>query len=404
MTHERQNLENQTRKAGPGEFDSLAFQSAAKEIIRSKEVISEEWEARVREHIVEAAGKTTLVMRNSLGIFIDELSESLLDYKTSKIKQWPLFGMSKMHGGQRAHITGYFLPQLLEEFCILRQVINERLSKCGYFDYQILTHVNKFIDSAVSQAATEFAKVQQESVNFALRKAEVSNRDLEHFAAVAAHDLKSPLATISGYLDLLSDEFKDEIGKETLQYIQLMQSASTRMRNLIERLLDFARLSTADRPLKPTDVNCVVNAVRQNLAKVLEQSKGRILSKSLPTVMGDSDLLVQLFQNLISNSLKFRGANPPEVHIEAKERQDTYVFEVKDNGIGFDPKYKEEIFALYKKLHGESEYQGTGIGLATVRKVVELHGGKIWAESKPGLGSTFYFTFPKIMTENQGHH
>ncbi|MGZ3691522.1 MAG: sensor histidine kinase [Pseudobdellovibrio sp.] len=239
----------------------------------------------------------------------------------------------------------------------------------------------------------------------ALQKAEASNIDLEHFASVAAHDLKSPLATISGYLELLADEAQDKASKEFLDSIVVMRNAADRMRNLIDRLLEYASLGKSDRPFELVDLNVVMQSVLQNLHDTTAKTKASITFVKLPTVKGDANLLTQVFQNLIANSIKFRSEQLPKVQINAVAEHDHFLFSVEDNGIGFDPKDKDGIFALYKKLHGESSYQGAGIGLATCRKVVELHNGQIWADSEPGLGSTFYFTLP-IPAQNKTttHH
>ena len=372
-------------------------------LINNKNRLTEIWENRVREQVQPAEGQTSLSLRNTLGIFLDELT-AVLDQCGSP-STYASKGMSQVHGGQRASVSGYFLPQFLKEFSILREVITELLHEEGILTFETHAVIDKTIDSAISLASTEFVAVQQASIFSALQKAEMSNRDLEHFAAAAAHDLKSPLATISGYLSLLADESEEGLQESSAEYIELMQTTSQRMRDLIDRLLEFASLTKVEKPFVPVSIEAVVNAALQNLSEAIKKSKVCVKPVAqLPYVMGDADLLTQLFQNLIANSIKFRGSEPPEIRVGAEERDEEWLLSVEDNGIGFDPKNSEGIFALYKQLNSRAEYQGTGIGLASCRRVIELHGGRIWAESKVGEGSTFFFTIPKTGNQSPNHH
>lgn len=366
----------------------------AEQLRINKSLIRNLWEVRVREKIPEASLQTSLVLQNSMAIFLDDLANCL--EQSSQRLQYHISerGLSKIHGEQRAHLAGYFLPQLFKEFSILREVIFEVLHETSPWTFEVSTVVNGAIDAAVSLAATEFASVQQQEVKAALEKAEASNRDLDHFAAVAAHDLKSPLATISGFLNLMSEDYRERLDPELHEYIDVMLKASERMQNLIDSLLEYARLANSDRQFVSVDLNEVIKSVLQNLHESIRRTHARISFGTLPSVRGDINLLIQLFQNLISNSIKFHGPAAPDIQIEYKIQNGEFIFTLKDNGIGFDPKDRESIFAIYKKLEGEQEHQGAGIGLATCRKVVELHGGRIWADSVPGKGSEFYFTLP----------
>lgn len=380
------------------------YHSAAEELRKNKGKIKEIWESRVRRQIQAAEGQTSIALVNSLGVFLDELAITLDQDDPSADKSSSKNGMSKIHGGQRANFGKYFLPQLLKEFSILREVLIEELHKADVLTFGVRNQIDDVLDSAISLAATEFAATQQASTTRTLKKAEMSNQDLEHFAAVAAHDLKSPLATISGYLSLLADESKDILNKDSIEYIDVMAKASERMRSLIDRLLEFARLTKVDRPFGSVNIKNIVETTLVNLTDSVQKTSAKVTYGPLPVVTGDVDLLTQLFQNLIANAIKFHGSEPPEIRIEAKDKDGMWTVSITDNGIGFDSKDKENIFTLYKKLHGDTDYQGAGIGLATCRKVVELHGGKIWAASKPGLGSTFYFTLPKPVSTNTVIH
>jgi signal transduction histidine kinase len=392
---EQQNHSNENRQVQPDLNGPLRteYQLAAEKLIESKEEIKSLWEIRVRGQIEASQGKTSPNLQNTLGIFITELAEHLRSGDCSNAGQiFSQNGMSVTHGGERATFAGYFLPQLLKEFSLLREVIVEVLLKKNALTHSVRSLIDRTIDTVISLAATEFGKVQQEHLKAALRSAEISNRDLEQFAAVAAHDLKAPLSTISGYLDLLSDEADLE---SSAQNIAVMKKSAQRMFQLIDRLLQYAKLAKNDRPFQIVDMSGVAQSALENMSQNIREAHARVEIGSLPVLQGDAVLLTQLFQNLISNAIKFRSEEP-RIQVQAEDHQRMWLFSVQDNGIGFDPKFKEDIFGLYKKLNSEAAYQGTGIGLATCRRVVELHNGTIWAESSPGKGSIFYFTLPKI--------
>jgi signal transduction histidine kinase len=367
---------------------------ASEQLLTDKGKIKSFWEEKVRNDVQYAQNQTSIALLSSVDLFLDELVMALDHSKTAFSNGIHKQGMSKFYGEQRARFTGYFLPQLLKEFSILREVILEDLYQAKVLTFQVGAILNKTIDSAISAAATEFASVQQNVVQTALERAEISNVDLEHFAAVAAHDLKSPLATISSYLDLLMDDAGEVLSPDARKYITIMQGASERMRSLVDRSLDYARLAKMDKSFQSIDLNQVMTSVMQNLSDLIHKNRAEITYKNLPAVWGDMDLLAQVFQNLIANSVKFHGEHHPVIQIESVAQNKMFLFSFKDNGIGFDPKDKEDIFTLYKKLQGAQEHQGVGIGLATCKKVVEFHGGRIWADSEPGIGSSFYFTLP----------
>ncbi len=379
--------------------------SASVQLHNDRKTIKDVWERKVRNKVRSADGQTSIALLNSIGIFLDELVIALRESSLSSAQDVGKKGMSKLHGEQRAKFAGYLLPQLLKEFSLLREVLFDDLHTAGCLTFEVELIINSAIDSAISLAATEFTAVQQKAVQAALQKAETSNRDLEQFATVAAHDLKSPLATISGYLELLMDEDGEHLDAESIEYILVMQKASERMRNLIDRLLDYARLAKVEKDFHLLDPNKVMTCVVQNLHDSIQKTQAQVTWNNLPTVHGDINLLTQVFQNLIANSIKFHGPHVPMIEVQASPHNGSLLFPLTDNGIGFDTKSKEDIFALYKKLPTANSHQGAGIGLATCKKVIELHGGKIWADSSPGLGSTFYFTLPgEDAISSKPHH
>jgi len=170
---------------------------------------------------------------------------------------------------------------------------------------------------------------------------------------------------------------------------------ATRMQRLINDLLAYSRVGTRGKPLQLKDGNDVFRQARDNLAKAIEDSGALIFTDHLPTVKGDEMQLIQLFQNLMANAIKFHGPEPPQIQVSAAKNGREWVFAVKDNGIGIAPEHQERIFSIFQRLHQRSEYPGTGIGLAMCKKIVERHGGRIWVESQVGAGSTFYFTIPE---------
>ncbi|MBI4860963.1 MAG: CHASE domain-containing protein [Candidatus Riflebacteria bacterium] len=220
-----------------------------------------------------------------------------------------------------------------------------------------------------------------------------SNAELEQFAYVASHDLQEPLRMVAIYTDLLASEYGDRFDERAHRYVDYVVEGATRMRSLVRDLLEFARV---DGRSSPTVVDCeaaLANAL-ENLKAAFEQSGACIEHDPLPRVQGYPMYVTQLFQNLIGNAIKFRAQQPPRIQILASKGEDGWTVGVRDNGIGIDPRHAHRVFQIFERLHGRSRYPGNGIGLALCRKIVQLHRGRIWVESVPGQGSTFFFTLP----------
>lgn len=222
-----------------------------------------------------------------------------------------------------------------------------------------------------------------------------SNQDLEQFAYVASHDLQEPLRMVSGFLQLLSRRYKSQLDEKADQYIDYAVDGAARMSTLIQDLLAYSRVNTRGEPFRPTAAQQALDVATRNLAAILEESKAKITHDRLPMVRVDSAQLIQLFQNLVGNALKYRAADRvPEVHVAARRDGGSWVFSVRDNGIGFEQQYSDKIFLIFQRLHVRGKYPGTGIGLAICKRIVERHGGRIWAIAEPDKGATFSFTLP----------
>ncbi len=235
-------------------------------------------------------------------------------------------------------------------------------------------------------------KRAEEALNRQAEELARSNAELEKFAYVASHDLQEPLRMISGFSQLLARRYREKLGPEADEFIGYVVDGTNRMQRLINDLLEYSRLGTRGGKFELTDVSLVLERTMQNLRAAIEESGALVSHDPMPTVTADGIQLAQLFQNLIGNAVKFRGEPRPRVHVSARLEGGEWIFSVKDNGIGIDPKYFGRIFTIFQRLHGNTEYPGTGIGLAICRKIAERHGGRIWVESETGKGSTFFFS------------
>ncbi|UCC18499.1 MAG: GHKL domain-containing protein [Promethearchaeota archaeon] len=223
-----------------------------------------------------------------------------------------------------------------------------------------------------------------------------SNEDLQQFAYVASHDLQEPLRAIVSFSQLLEDNYKDKIDKDGKEFIHFITDGAKKMNTLIKDLLTYSRITTHAQPSKMYNLEIILNDAIFNLQESIKESGVEITYDEMPVLKVDKTQFIQLFQNLLSNSIKFRSQEPPRIHIGVKKINDEWLFSVKDNGIGIESKFFDKLFNIFYRLHTKEEYPGTGIGLPICKKIIQRYGGKIWVESEFGKGSTFFFTiFPK---------
>jgi PAS domain S-box-containing protein len=238
-------------------------------------------------------------------------------------------------------------------------------------------------------------KRSEEELSQTLEELKSSNAELEQFAYVASHDLQEPLRGIAGLAQLLEFRYQGQLDDKANEYIDHIVEGTQRMQTLINDLLAYSRVGRRGEAIRPTEAETALKAALANLNAAILEYGATVINESLPAVRADATQLVQLFQNLIGNAIKFRAERPPRIHVGVTDAGDFWQFWVRDNGIGIEPQYFERIFLVFQRLHTRREYKGTGIGLAICKKIIERHGGQIWVESQVGQGSTFYFTFPK---------
>ncbi len=345
-----------------------------------------------RQSIIRALGATELTyemcevesMEDAFAaIGRDRFNVVLIDYR--------LPGQDGLRGIVRLHELVPNLPLIMVTGKGDELVATEAM-KCGATDYIPKSHIRPDAMRRVVLSALEKVELRRlADLNQELRR---SNDELEQFAYVASHDLQEPLRMIATYTALLGERYKGKLDRKADEYIQYAIEGVKRMHQLIQGLLAYSRVGTQEYRLTQVDPNIVIKNVLDSLRATIEESGARITSDELPLVLGDGVQVARVFQNLISNALKFRGSRRPVVHIGAKNGAGQCEFQITDNGIGIDAQYADRIFQMFARLHARERYEGEGIGLALVKRIVDRHGGRIWFNSKMNVGTTFHFTLP----------
>ncbi len=246
---------------------------------------------------------------------------------------------------------------------------------------------------AVARDVTQRKRMEEQLARQAKELAR-SNAELEQFAYIASHDLQEPLRMVASYTQLLARRYEGRLDADADEFIHYAVDGAVQMQQMINDLLTFSRVGTKGREFALTDTQVILDRALRNLQAAIQDSGATITHNDMPTVMADDSQLLQVFQNLISNAIKFRTEAPPRIQVSAERTGDEWVFSVRDNGIGIGPEHRDRLFVMFRRLHNNDRYPGTGIGLAICRRIVERHGGRIWFDSEPGKGSTFHFTIP----------
>lgn len=275
-----------------------------------------------------------------------------------------------------------------------RVVVQGEVRWTQWINRMLFNEQGQFIEvQAVGRDITDRKRAEETLTNYAaaLRR---SNQELEQFAYVASHDLQEPLRTITSYTQLFARKYQGSLDAKAEKYISYIVDGTIRMQQLIRDLLSYSRAGRQDLKLEPIDCNTLLSEVKANLQLAIAENQVKLNYGPLPMVLGDYTQLLLLFQNLISNAIKYRSVASPQIEIRATAQDNYWRFAIQDNGIGIEPQYAERIFVIFQRLHPRNEYSGTGLGLAIAKRIVERHNGIIWVESKLGEGSTFYFTLP----------
>jgi len=277
------------------------------------------------------------------------------------------------------------------EILIIRDITDRKKTKKDMQELlkqeKLLTDELKVVNAYLTQTKVELEKT--------IKKLKFSNQELEQFAYIASHDLQEPLRMVSSFTQLLELKYGDKLDDEAKEYIGFAVDGARQMERLINDLLAYSRVTNSKDQFKVIKMDKILDEVIFNMDSIIRDNHVVINRDHLPSINGDYSQMKQVLQNLLGNAIKYKGHQMPKIQITAKEGDNQWQFSVEDNGIGFDPEYSHQIFKIFKRLHTREEYEGTGIGLAITERIISHHGGKIWAESKLGEGSSFYFTIPK---------
>jgi light-regulated signal transduction histidine kinase (bacteriophytochrome) len=318
---------------------------------------------------------TELIRKNSYDVI-------LADYK---LPNWN--GMESVELVRR---EGLDVPVILVSGALGELTAVECIKK-GAADYILKDHLAR-LPSSVRRAVYE--KGLRQDRKHGLEELARSNRDLEQFAYVASHDLQEPLRMVATYTQLLAERYQGKLDADADKYIHYAVDGALRMQKLVQDLLTFSRVGRHGTGVQSTDCNAVLQTSLTNLEAAIQESGAVVEHTQLPVVTADSSQLVQVFQNLIGNAIKFHSSAPPAIRVSAEAKGKEWVFSVADNGIGIAAEHAENVFVIFRRLHTRAEYPGNGIGLSICKKIVEQHAGRIWVESEPGHGCIFRFTLP----------
>lgn len=376
-----------------------------------KQTIRERGAAEEQFRLVVEGTPIGMIMVNQAGhiLLVNAQIEKVFGYGRSELLGQPveLLVPERFRNVDPRHRGGFFAASAQPAMGTGRELYGLRKDG-GEFPFEIGLNPIEMVDGVMVMASiidiTERKRAEDSS---AQQRAELarSNSELEQFANVASHDLQEPLRMVSSYCGLLARRYKGKLDKDADDFINSAVDGATRMRHLIDDLLLYSRVGRGEKPFVPINSSAGFRAAVANLEIAIGEANAVISCDPLPTVFGDHGQLTQVFQNLIGNALKFRGNQDAKIHVSARYQSgdhdsSQWVFSVQDNGIGFEQQFDDRVFVIFQRLHSREEYSGNGMGLAITKKIIERHGGRIWVESKPAAGSTFFFTLRGQPSEN----
>jgi PAS domain S-box-containing protein len=341
--------------------------------------------------VIEAAPHAMLMVDGERRItLVNRKGEELFGYLRQELIGQPIEVLvpEAARGGHPDHVAGFLENPAVRPMGVGRDLFTQR--KDGVLVPVEVGLSPLHLPEGEYTLASVIDVTERKRMDDDLRR---SNADLEQYAYIASHDLQEPLRMVASYTDLLAERYAGQIDAKADKYIHYITDGAKRMQRLVSDLLAYSRVGSHGNVKKPVSVDAVMKRVLVSLGPLIRESGAIVeIPESLPPVMGDDIQLAQLLQNLIGNALKFRGSEPPRVVIDAVVCDNRWRFSVRDNGIGIDQRYADRIFQMFQRLHERGVYEGSGIGLAIAKRIVERHGGRIWFESAVGVGTTFFFT------------
>jgi signal transduction histidine kinase len=302
-----------------------------------------------------------------------------------------------------AYMISFSLQRFLSAPLLHLARVARKISSNKNYSLRAKRYGGDEIGQVIDQFNAMLDQIERQESSLTRRTDELarSNKELERFAYIASHDLQAPLRMVASYADLLRIRYREQLDDQAQQYLDKTIEGASRMQTLINDLLAYSRVGRLDKEPETVNLDQVLQEVLQNLEPLIKQSDARISHCALPLVKGHRTQLLQVFQNILNNAIKFRGQEPLIVDIAARREGQFWVIRVSDNGIGIENKYLDKIFIIFQRLHNKSEYPGTGIGLAVCKRIIEFHGGRIWVESEPGIGSVFLFSLKAADSDSE---
>lgn len=287
----------------------------------------------------------------------------------------------------------------VERHRLMERVMAEQQENMELMDSVSSEDVDAILDCDFSYKH-QYVESQKEN-QWLIGEAQRANDELRQFAYLASHELQSPLRAVVGHCELLERKHKTQLSDEAIDHLHFASGGAHKMQLLLDSLLEYSRVQSIDRLIEDVEGELILKKAMTLLQESIDKSGAQINSKDLPSFLADSEQMVRLFRNLLDNAITFADGQTPQIDVTAEQKSDQWIFSIRDNGIGIEPKFFDRIFDLFQRLHRQDEYPGSGMGLSICRKIVELHNGRIWVESALGEGSTFHFTIPREIEEPQ---